>query len=161
MSTSPTVDDLRLVEAVARHGSLGAAARELLVSQPAASQRLASLERRLGTRLFDRDTTGARATAAGRELVDQAQHVLDHLDSLVERTLAAARSRTLSIATIPSLAGIVFVALDAELDDVVVQPWVDHGPQLIGRVEAGTLDAAFVTIARQTVLPPRLAVTEV
>ncbi|HEY5785932.1 MAG TPA: LysR family transcriptional regulator [Microlunatus sp.] len=61
---SPTCD-LRLVAAVARLGSLGAAARELLVSQPSASQRLAALERRCGLRLFDRDNSGARPTAAG------------------------------------------------------------------------------------------------
>ena len=68
MSSLPQVDDLRLVEAVLRHGSLGAAARELHISQPAASTRLATLERRIGERLFDRDTTGARPTPAGRAL---------------------------------------------------------------------------------------------
>ena len=133
MSSYPTVEDLRLVEAVARHGSLGAAARELLVSQPSASQRLAALERRVGTSLFDRDTTGARPTAAGREFCDQAAHVLDHLGSIVERTLSAAQSRTVSVGAFPSLAGTLFAALDA----------------------------AFTGIARQVPIPRGLVVTEV
>ena len=161
MSSYPTVDDLRLVEAVARHGSLGAAARELLVSQPSASQRLAALERRVGTSLFDRDTTGARPTAAGREFCDQAAHVLDHLGSIVERTLSAAQSRTVSVGAFPSLAGTLFAALDVLLDDVVVQPEVDHGPRLLERVERGALDAAFTGIARQVPIPRGLVVTEV
>lgn len=161
MTSYPTVEDLRLVDAVARHGSLGAAARELLVSQPSASQRLAALERRVGATLFDRDTTGARPTAAGREFCDQAAHVLDHLGAIVERTLSAAQSRTVSVGAFPSVAGTLFAALDVLLDDVVVQPEVEHGPRLLEWVERGTLDAAFVTIAKQVPLARGLVVTEV
>lgn len=161
MSSYPSVEDLRLVDAVARHGSLGAASRELLVSQPSASQRLAALERRVGAVLFDRDTTGARPTAAGREFCEQAAHVLGHLGAIVERSLAAARSRTVSVGTIPSLAGTLFAALDVLLDDVVVQPEVEHGPRLLEWVERGTLDAAFVTIAKQVPIARGLVVTEV
>src|SRR5688572_21603936 len=86
MVAYPEVDDLRLVDAIARHGSLGAAARELLVSQPSASQRLAALERRCGVRLFDRDNTGARPTAAGQEMVAEAGHILGHLERVFERS---------------------------------------------------------------------------
>ncbi|MDR7384030.1 LysR family transcriptional regulator [Promicromonospora iranensis] len=161
MSSYPTVEDLRLVDAVARHGSLGAAARELLVSQPSASQRLAALERRVGVTLFDRDTTGARPTAAGQEFREQAAHVLDHLGAIVDRTLVAARSRTVSVGTIPSLAGTLFAVLDVLLDDVVVQPEVEHGPRLLEWVERGTLDAAFVTIAKQVPIARGLVITEV
>ena len=161
MTPYPTVEDLRLVDAVARHGSLGAAARELLVSQPSASQRLAALERRVGVSLFDRDTTGARPTAAGQEFCEQAAHVLDHLGAIVERTLSAAQSRTVSVGTLPSFAGTLFAALDVLLDDVVVQPEVEHGPRLLEWVERGTLDAAFVTIAKQVPIARGLVVTEV
>lgn len=161
MSTFPTVEDLRLVDAVARHGSLGAAARELLVSQPSASQRLAALERRVGASLFERDTTGARPTAVGREFCEQAGRVLDHLGVIVDRSLAAARSRTVSVGTIPSLAGTLFAALDSLLDDTVIQPEVEHGPRLLEWVERGTLDAAFVTIAKQVPIARGLVVTEV
>ncbi|MBO0611157.1 LysR family transcriptional regulator [Myceligenerans salitolerans] len=161
MTSLPSVEDLRLVDAVARHGSLGAAARELLITQPSASQRLAALERRLGTRLFDRDTTGARPTAAGREFCAQAEHILDHLRGIGERSLAAAQSRTVSVGTLPSLAGTLFAVLDVLLDDVVVQPEVEHGPRLLEWVERGALDAAFVTIAGQVPLARGLVVTEV
>ncbi|GAA1861361.1 LysR family transcriptional regulator [Myceligenerans crystallogenes] len=161
MSSLPSVEDLRLADAVVRHGSLGAAARELLITQPSASQRLAALERRIGTRLFERDTTGARATPAGREFCVQAAHVLDHLRGISGRSLAAARSRTLTVGTFPSLAGTLFAALDVLSDDVVVHPEVEHGPRLLEWVERGTLDAAFVTIAGQVPLARGLVATEV
>ena len=153
MGSYPEVDDLRLVDAIARHGSLGAAARELLVSQPSASQRLAALERRCGVRLFDRDTTGARVTAAGREMVAEADHILGHLGRVFERSRAAAESETITVGTIPTLAMLLFPALHVALPDLRISQLVDHGPRLVGWVAEGSLDAAFVAIAGQIELP--------
>ncbi|MGA9746958.1 MAG: LysR family transcriptional regulator [Nocardioides sp.] len=153
MGSYPEVDDLRLVDAVARHGSLGAAARELLITQPSASQRLAALERRCGVRLFDRDTTGARVTAAGREMVAEADHILGHLGRVFERSRAAAESETITVGTIPSLAMLVFPALHVALPDLRISQLVDHGPRLVGYVAEGSLDAALVAIAGQIELP--------
>lgn len=153
MTSRLRTDDLVLAEAVARHGSVGAAAKELLTTQPSASRRLAALERRLGTLLFERDTTGARPTPAGRELARQAARLLVELDTLPAQVLAATQARTLSLGTIQALAPIVFTAAQVELPDVTVQAEVDHGPVLVAQVHDGLLDAAIVTIAGQTVLP--------
>ena len=153
MTSRLTVDDLQLVEAAARHGSLGAAAKELLLAQPSASRRLAALERRLGTQLFDRDTTGARATPAGRELARHAARVLADLDALPDHVLAAVDVSALAVGTIQALSPMVFTALDIELAGVVVQPEVDHGPVLLRQVHEGSLDAAIVTIGEQTAIP--------
>lgn len=153
MSSYPEVRDLRLVDAIARHGSLGAAARELLVSQPSASQRLAALERRCGVRLFDRDSTGARPTAAGREMVVEAGHILGHVERVFERSRAAAESETITVGTIPSLAMLLFPALHVSLPHLRTSQVVDHGPRLVDWVAEGSLDAAFVAIAGQIELP--------
>ncbi|AEV83592.1 ywbI-like transcriptional regulator [Actinoplanes sp. SE50] len=156
MGSLPEVDDLRLVTAIARLGSVGAAARELLVSQPSASQRLAALERRVGERLFDRDPTGARPTGAGREMAERAAHILQHLATLVEQTRAAARERPLSVGTFSSLAPLLFPALDPPVTQVA-----DHGDRLIAWVAEGSLDAAVVAIAEQVVLPPGVVATPI
>ncbi|MEV0194894.1 LysR family transcriptional regulator [Nonomuraea sp. NPDC050691] len=121
---------MRLVEALFRHGSLGAAGRELLISQPAASNRLAALERRIGERLFDRDTTGARPTPAGRALAAEAAHVLEHLEAIFDRTRAAARAGTLTAGTFASLAPWLFPALEELLGEVTVHQVSDHGDRL-------------------------------
>ena len=152
MSSYPEVGDLRLVDAIARHGSLGAAARELLITQPSASQRLAALERRCGVRLFDRDTTGARPTAAGQEMVAVGRHILGHLEQVFERSRAAAESETITVGTIPSLAMLVFPALHVAMPHVRTSQVVDHGPRLVDWVAEGSLDAVFVAIAGQVEL---------
>ncbi len=131
MDSYPEVADLRLVLAIERHGSVGAAARELLVSQPSASQRLSVLERRCGARLFDRDTTGARPTPAGAEMVGQARHILGHLESVFERSRAASQAETISVGTIASLAMLVFPSLHVALPQVRTSQVTDHGPRLV------------------------------
>ncbi|WP_380162803.1 LysR family transcriptional regulator [Kineococcus sp. R86509] len=153
MTSRLTVDDLQLIEATARHGSLGAAAKELLIAQPSASRRLAALERRLGTQLFDRDTTGARATPAGRELARHAARLLADLDALPDHVLAAVDAPSLAVGTIQALSPMVFTALDIELAEITVRPEVDHGPVLLQLVHEGSLDAAIITIGEQTVTP--------
>jgi DNA-binding transcriptional LysR family regulator len=158
MGSLPEVDDLRLVAAVARLGSVGAAAREMLISQPSASQRLGALERRVGERLFVRDPSGARPTPAGREMAARAEHILLHLSSLVEQTRAAARARPLSVGTFASLAALLFPAVEAELAVEVAQI-ADHGDRLIEWVAEGSLDLAVVAIADQLVLPAGVVAT--
>ncbi|MER7015036.1 LysR family transcriptional regulator [Saccharopolyspora sp. NPDC000359] len=153
MTSRLRTEDLALVEAVARHGSVGAAAKELLTTQPSASRRLADLERRLGVRLFERDTTGARPTSAGRELARKATRLLAELDALPEHVATATQSPSLSLGTIHALAPIVFTAAQVELAGLTTHAEIDHGPALIGQVHEGLLDAAIVTIAGQTALP--------
>ncbi|MFG3498889.1 LysR family transcriptional regulator [Streptomyces sp. NPDC047928] len=59
---------LATLEAVVRHGSFSAAARELGYSSPAVSQQIAELERRAGLRVLERRPV--RPTQAGRILLD-------------------------------------------------------------------------------------------
>ncbi|TCN38104.1 DNA-binding transcriptional LysR family regulator [Kribbella orskensis] len=153
MASSPSVEDLQLVLAISRTGSVGTAARELRISQPSASQRLARLERTCATRLFLRDTRGARPTPAGHELARRAEHILGHLEEVYDATRAAAAGRRLVVGTFVSLAPILFPVLDAELADLDLEQQVDHGQQLAAFVAEGTMDAAFIAIADQMVLP--------
>lgn len=80
-----TSDDLRFVALVAAQGSLAAAARALRITPSAATQRLQSLEARLGVRLLDRSTRRALPTAEGELLVESGARLLTELDRLAER----------------------------------------------------------------------------
>lgn len=62
-------DDLRILDALARAGSLSAAARALKLSQPQLSRRLRGLEETMGTRLFDRLPHGLVPTETGARLI--------------------------------------------------------------------------------------------
>src|SRR5918997_6712236 len=73
------VKQLRVLKAVAEHGSFSAAAEALAYTQPAISQQVAALEKRAGAQLVDRTGRGVRLTDAGRALVDHADAVLARL----------------------------------------------------------------------------------
>jgi DNA-binding transcriptional LysR family regulator len=75
---NPAWDDLKLLLAVGRSGSLRKAATLLGLGHATLSRRLARLERQLGVRLFDRPSAGAVVlTPAGEELVASAAEMDD------------------------------------------------------------------------------------
>ncbi|MFT7775258.1 LysR family transcriptional regulator [Roseateles sp.] len=78
-------DDLRIVLAIAEQGTLSAAAVQLNVSHPTLSRRLQRIERRLGTRLFDRLPTALRPTEAGEEARRLALRLRGEINALEQR----------------------------------------------------------------------------
>lgn len=68
-------DDLRFFLAIARAGSLTAAAHRLGVNQSTVSRRLAAMETHLGARLVDRGHDRQELTSAGYDLLETAQNV--------------------------------------------------------------------------------------
>lgn len=75
------VNRLRVLAAVARHGSVTAAARALRYAQPSISHHLARLEAETGSRLVQRVGRGIRLTEAGRVLAGRAEEILARLDA--------------------------------------------------------------------------------
>src|SRR3954454_16718425 len=75
------VNRLRVIDAVARHGSVTAAARELHYSQPSVSHHLARLEAESGAQLLQRVGRGVRLTPAGRLLADRAAEIIGRIDA--------------------------------------------------------------------------------
>ncbi|MEW6090861.1 MAG: LysR family transcriptional regulator [Pseudomonadota bacterium] len=82
-------DDLRFFLAVAGAGSLSGAGQQLGVNTTTVLRRVASLEDDLGARLFERERTGYRLTAAGEKLVEALEPV-DRRLSALPRDFAAA-----------------------------------------------------------------------
>lgn len=76
---------LRYLREVERQGSLTAAAESLHLSQPALSQSLKEIERRLGLPIHEREGKSRRLTPAGRELLAFAEEVLARSDDLMRR----------------------------------------------------------------------------
>lgn len=88
MSDRAPIDDpdfdvhaLRVVKAISDEGSLTAAAASLGYSQPALSQQMKRLERRLGVPVIERVGRRVRLTEAGRVLARHAPAVTTALDA--------------------------------------------------------------------------------
>jgi DNA-binding transcriptional LysR family regulator len=77
----PSLRQLRAFEAIARRRSIGAAARELGLSQPAVTQMVAQIETALAVSLFERQRTGTYLTALGSVLLPRVQRLFAHIQS--------------------------------------------------------------------------------
>src|SRR3979409_1778840 len=75
------VNRLRVIDAVARHGSVTAAAKELHYSQPSVTHHLARLEAETGAQLLQRVGRGIRLTPAGQLLADRAAESSGRIDA--------------------------------------------------------------------------------
>lgn len=98
---------LRVLLAVARKGSLTAAAKELHYSQPSVSHHLARLEAETGARLIQRAGRGIRLTDTGRMLAERAAEIIGRLDATADELAAhvGLRSGRVRLAAFPSALG--------------------------------------------------------
>jgi DNA-binding transcriptional LysR family regulator len=95
----PPTNALVTFDAVARHLSFTQAARELGVSQAAASRQVRLLEDHLGVALFSRAKKRVRLTSAGQELHQAVAMGLGHIASTAEALRRDRTSRALTVAT--------------------------------------------------------------
>ncbi|MFE9172206.1 LysR family transcriptional regulator [Streptomyces kebangsaanensis] len=88
------VRHLRVLCAIADHGSLHQAARRLGLSQPSLSTQLRRIEHALGGQLFLRTRTGCRPTPLGHAVLSRARPLVAELAALVTEARAAAARAT-------------------------------------------------------------------
>lgn len=86
-----TPSDLLFFSALAKLGSLSAAAREFDVTPSAASKWLAQLEQRLGVRLIHRTTRRLSLTSEGEVYLAEGRRILAEIDDL-EQAVSSSRS---------------------------------------------------------------------
>lgn len=146
----PDLEALELLVAVAETGSLGQAAARQGVSQPSASTRIRTLERRLGVRLLTRSPSGSRLTSAGLVVTESARTVLEHAYALVEgaAALRARQHRRLRVTASLTIAehlmpGWLVTLRDVE-PDVHVELNVANSTIVIERLRAGEADLGFI-----------------
>ncbi len=110
-------DDLKLFLAVHEQGSLSGAARALKLGQPTLSRRIAELEAGVGEALFERQSQGARLTAAGQKLLPAAQRMAEWANEaeLTVRKKTNLPQGKVRIAAPPGIAYDVVVPLAARI----------------------------------------------
>ncbi|KAB2659602.1 LysR family transcriptional regulator [Brucella tritici] len=156
---------LRLLEAVAETGSVGAAARRLRLTQSGASQAIATLEKILGVDVLARKRDGAALTAFGQSILADAKAALAAIDriELQARCSASGAPERLRVAAIPSqleyvlpglrksfqrlYPGIDFSAFEGGHDDVSL--WVRDGIADLGITSLPTPELEAREVGRE------------
>ena len=140
---------LRTFVVIYRSGSVSAGAEQRGLTQSAASQQLAALERRVGLPLFVRTPHGVEPTRRGRELYAQ---VADSLDRL-EHVLVGLDSGRASALTPPLRIGssaeyfssAVLPRLGPGTPPLVARFGADH--EILGLLESGEIDVGVTSVS--------------
>ncbi|UUU20801.1 LysR family transcriptional regulator [Streptomyces sp. DSM 40750] len=146
----PDLGALELLLAVARLGSLGRAARELGITQPAASSRIRSMERQLGVALVDRSPRGSRLTDAGALVTDWARRIVEAAEAfdVGAQALRDRRDSRLRVAASMTIAEYLLpgwlIALRAERPDTAVSLLAGNSTVVAERLLADEADLGFV-----------------
>lgn len=146
----PDLGALELLLAVARRGSLGAAARDLGITQPAASSRIRSMERQLGLTLLDRSPRGSRLTDAGALVTDWARRVVEAAEAFDAgaQALRDRRDSRLRVAASMTIAEYLLpgwlIALRARRPDTAVSLHAGNSTAVAERLLTGAADLGFV-----------------
>ncbi|MGW2636845.1 LysR family transcriptional regulator [Streptomyces sp. NPDC001348] len=146
----PDLGALELLLAVARLGSLGAAAREVGITQPAASSRIRSMERQLGVALVDRSPRGSRLTDTGALVTDWARRVVEAAEAFDAgaQALRDRRDSRLRVAASMTIAEYLLpgwlIALRARRPDTAVSLLAGNSAAVAERLLADEADVGFV-----------------
>lgn len=141
---------LRVLRAVAEHGSFAAAAAELQYTPSAISQQMAALEREAGAVLVERGPRGTRLTQAGAVLDRHAAVVLGQLAAARAELddLARLRGGSLRLAAFESawtsLVPTAVSAYRAQHPDVELHLAEEDPVEAVAGVRAGATDLAVV-----------------
>jgi DNA-binding transcriptional LysR family regulator len=144
------VTRLRIIDAVARHGSVTAAAKELHYSQPSVSHHLARLEAETGAQLLQRVGRGIRLTQAGQLLAARAAEIIGRIDAAdaelsAHLGLTAGRVRLAGFSSaIGSLVPRAVAALASKHPDLRISLTDTHPPEALAQLRAGNVDVAII-----------------
>lgn len=146
----PDLGALELLLSVARLGSLGRAAKELGITQPAASSRVRTMERQLGVALLDRSPRGSTLTDAGALVTDWARRIVEAAEAFDAgaQALRDRRDSRLRVAASMTIAEYLLpgwlIALRAERPDTAVSLLAGNSGQVARRLLLGEADLGFV-----------------
>ncbi|REE99766.1 LysR family transcriptional regulator [Thermomonospora umbrina] len=146
----PELAALELLLAVVRLGSVGRAAAEIGVTQPAASARIRSMERRLGVALLERSPRGSRPAEAGTLVAGWAAQVIEAAQALDAGVGALRERRDGRLRVVASLTVAEYLmpgwllALHRARPGTAVTLRTANSSAVAEQVLAGTADLGFV-----------------
>lgn len=145
-----TLTHLRILDAVARLGSVTEAARELHYSQPSVSHHLRRLEAAAGARLLQRVGRGIRLTPEGELLARRAAEIVGRVDAASDELAAhvglqAGRVRLAGFQTVLSTLVPAAASELAHRHPGVELNLVDvHPPEALAMLRTGQVDVALI-----------------
>ncbi|ADD45084.1 LysR family transcriptional regulator [Stackebrandtia nassauensis] len=147
---------LKVLAAVARHGSVTDAAKELHYSQPSVSHYLARLETATGAKLVQRVGRGIRLTPDGQLLADRAAEILGRVDAATTELAARIGLQTgrvrlaANASTLSTIVPTAAAALAEAHPGLELGLFDSHPAESFQLLRSGQLDVALTFLSAHT-----------
>ncbi|MEM1403210.1 MAG: LysR family transcriptional regulator [Pseudomonadota bacterium] len=142
--------DIKVVNLIARAGSIQAAASEMGLTQPALTRRLKTLEEKLGFEIFQRMPRGVKLTRIGELLAEEGSALLvhaQHLEENLER-FRIGEEGSLRVGVRPCIQSIFFrrslLRFSASYPNIRLRVDTREAAVLCDAIRSGALDFAII-----------------
>lgn len=143
-------DDIEILLVLSKAKSLSQAAGQLYMSRPGLSQKIAAIEKQLGTSLINRTSTGISLTQAGKVAVKFAQNMAEMervmaaqiaaIDEHFPANITVGMSYADGVALLPRLVALYM----RQSPEARVHLDAGYEPELVQKLENGELDFAIL-----------------
>lgn len=143
-------DDVEALIMLAEAKSLSQAADKLFMSRQGLSQRVANLENRIGTTLYERTSTGIKMTRAGELVTNFARNVSDHervlasqlaaIDERFDANIEVGMSLNDGVALLPK----AVAQYRKDNPDARIHLEAGYEPELVAKLHSGDIDLALL-----------------
>ena len=169
MKEQYSTKELQTFVFLARSASFTVAADTLHVTQSALSKRIAELEQKLGVRLFDRTTRQLHLTVEGREFLEMAESLLDHIERSITdlRLIAKGKRGRLWMAAAPHMSSTlmppVLAAFHRSNPSVDISYYDCHRTEMLRHVLAGSAEFGVIggLVGQDHAFPAEFKITPV
>ncbi len=152
MAASPTIKQLRYLQALNKTLSFTEAAALCFVGQSTLSAGLKELEATLGVQLVERDKQTVSITPIGQEVIDRAERLLAQADDLVDfvDSYAGSMVGVIKLGVIPTIAPFILPTLMPKMreqyPDLQIALREDLSGNLINKLDRHELDFALIAL---------------
>ncbi|SMC70726.1 hydrogen peroxide-inducible genes activator [Polynucleobacter kasalickyi] len=156
MASTPTIKQLRYLQALNKTLSFTEAAALCFVGQSTLSAGLKELEGTLGVQLVERDKQTVSITPIGKEVIERAERLLAQADDLVDfvDSYAGSMVGVIKLGVIPTIAPFILPALmpvmREKYPDLQIALREDLSGNLIDKLDRHELDFALIALPYDT-----------
>ena len=156
MASTPTIKQLRYLQALNKTLSFTDAAALCFVGQSTLSAGLKELETTLGVQLVERDKQTVSMTPIGKEVIERAERLLAQADDLVDfvDSYAGSMVGVIKLGVIPTIAPFILPALmpvmREKYPDLQIALREDLSGNLVDKLDRHELDFALIALPYDT-----------
>lgn len=143
-----TIRDMEIFIAVAETGQMGAAAKELYISQPTVSHAITQIEEEYHVKLFERLSKKLYITETGLEFLGYARHIMSTFREMEQYLHHASYQQNIQVGASLTVGSFflsnIITRFERENPNINIRVYIDNSTNIAEKICQGTLDIAVI-----------------